>query len=455
MNLESRSLNLFNKLVSRLKDTKDKEALVWRDTRHNFQEILDKVMFWREATEVKNIPSGGVVLLDTDFSPNGIAIFFALAVKNCIIVPLSPAARKKADEFSEIAQIEYSIRINSDDQPTIASTGKIADSELYIDLRNSHSPGLVLFSSGSTGQSKAAVHNLFYLLEKFDTPRTALRTICFLLFDHIGGLNTLLHTFFNGGCLITVQGRMPDEVLAAVQNYKVELLPVSPTFINLILISEAYKKYDLTSLKIVSYGTEAMPELTLKRFNSLFPGIKLLQTYGLSEIGIMRSKSESSDSLWVKLGGEGFETRVVDGLLEIKARSAMLGYLNAASPFSEDGWFKTGDAVEQKGEFFRILGRKSELINVGGEKVFPAEVESVLLEIENVAEAAVYSEKHPLVGQIVCARITPKVSEDPKTLVKRIKIFCREKLQQYKIPVKIQIVSDNQYNERFKTIRKA
>lgn len=93
-----------------------------------------------------------------------------------------------------------------------------------------------------------------------------------------------------------------------------------------------YKKFDLSSLQTVTYGTEVMPESTLKRFHALYPNIKLQQTYGLSEVGILRSKSKSSDSLWVKVGGEGFETRIVDGLLEIKAKSAMLGYLNAPVP---------------------------------------------------------------------------------------------------------------------------
>ena len=97
------------------------------------------------------------------------------------------------------------------------------------------------------------------------------------------------------------------------------------------------------------------------------------QTYGLSELGILRSKSKGPDSLWVKVGGEGFETRVIEGLLEVKAKSAMLGYLNAPSPFTEDGWFKTGDSVLTDGEFIKILGRESEIINVGGEKVYPME----------------------------------------------------------------------------------
>jgi len=103
----------------------------------------------------------------------------------------------------------------------------------------------------------------------------------------------------------------------------------------------------------------------------------------------------------MKIGGEGFQTRIVDGLLEIKAESAMLGYLNHESPFTEDGWFKTGDAVEVDGEYIRILGRKSEIINVGGEKVYPAEVESVILQMDGVEDAIVTGAENPIIGKIV------------------------------------------------------
>ena len=90
-----------------------------------------------------------------------------------------------------------------------------------------------------------------------------------------------------------------------------------------------------------------------------------------------------------------------EGLLEIRAESSMLGYLNAPSPFTDDGWFMTGDAVEQQGEYFRILGRASDLINVGGRKVYPAEVEAVIAEVENVKDVSVAGEAHPFTGQVV------------------------------------------------------
>ena len=114
-------------------------------------------------------------------------------------------------------------------------------------------------------------------------------------------------------------------VCRVIARHRVELLPTSPSFLNLLLISGAPGSFDLSSLALITYGTEVMPERTLKMANEVFPGVRFLQTYGLSELGILRSKSESDDSLRVKIGGEDYETRVVDGRLLIRARSSMLG----------------------------------------------------------------------------------------------------------------------------------
>lgn len=98
------------------------------------------------------------------------------------------------------------------------------------------------------------------------------------------------------------------------------------TFLNLLLLTDYYKQYDLSSLKIISYGTEVMPEITLKKLRAAFPNAQLKQTYGLSELGILGTKSKETDSLWMKVGGEGFETKVIENILYIRSASAMLGY---------------------------------------------------------------------------------------------------------------------------------
>ena len=429
------------------------DAIIWKNQRFSYQWLHERTQYWLKKIEGDKIEPGSVVILEADFSPNAVALFLALIERHCILVPLTSSVEAKKKEFIEIAQGEVNVRIDANDEAMVSRLPYVASHDIYRELCHRDHPGLILFSSGSTGKSKAAVHDLTGILEKFKTRRFQQRAISFLLYDHIGGVNTMLHILSNGGCQVTVQDRSPDSVLDAIDRFQVDLLPTSPTFINLVLLSEAYKRHTLASLKTVTYGTEPMPESTLKRFHELFPAVKLQQTYGLSEVGILRSKSKSSDSLWVKIGGEGFETRVVDGILQIKAQSAMLGYLNAPSPFTEDGWFNTGDAVEVDGEYFRILGRRSEIINVGGEKVYPAEVESLIQEMDNIAEVTVFGEKNPITGSIVCAKVSLKQPEDPKELTLRLKKFCRQRLPAFKVPVKVTIDDSSQHSERFKKIR--
>jgi long-chain acyl-CoA synthetase len=430
-----------------------RDALVWQGNTYSYAWLLNAIHEWSQRLQVETVTPGTVVSLEMDFSPDSIALLLALVEHACVIVPLTASVEAKKPEFRGIAQIEVIIRTDDDDQVHFQKTAVRATHALYQRLLRAQRPGLILFSSGSTGKSKAAVHDFAPLLEKFKVPRHALRTLTFLLFDHIGGVNTLLYTLSNAGCVVTVQDRQPDAVCQAIERYRVQLLPTSPTFINLLLLSEAYKRYDLSSLEMVTYGTESMPESTLRRFHALFPRIRLLQTYGLSELGILRSKSKSSDSLWVKVGGEGFETRIVDGMLEIKAQSAMLGYLNALSPFTEDGWFQTGDAVEVDGDYIRILGRTSEIINVGGEKVYPAEVEGVLQLMEGVEDVTVQAEKNPITGQMVQAKVKLNTAETLGEFRKRMQSFCQDKLPRFKIPQKIVLVTETMHGERFKKIR--
>jgi long-chain acyl-CoA synthetase len=432
---------------------RSRDAIVWRDRPIDYGWLLGRVQDWRARLEGDGVAPGAVVAIEADFSPNAVALFLALAERRCVFVPLTSSVAAKREEFLEVAEVETVFTIDESDEARVTRLDRRATHPFYGTLRERGRPGLVLFSSGSTGKSKAAVHDLAGILEKFQTPRHSLRAISFLLYDHIGGVNTMLYTLSNGGCVVTVRDRGPDAVLSAIERHRVELLPTSPTFLNLVLLSEAYKRHDLSTLKTVTYGTEPMPESTLRRFHELFPAITRLQTYGLSEVGILRSKSKSSDSLWVKVGGEGFETRVVDGILEIKARSAMLGYLSAPSPFTADGWFHTGDAVEVDGDYIRILGRRSEMINVGGEKVYPAEVESVIQTMDNVAAVTVHGEPNPITGQIVCARVTLVKPEDSKAVAARVKEFCRGRLQAFKVPVRVRVVDEPQYSDRFKKTR--
>lgn len=430
----------------------DRVAIIWKDESFSYKNILQRIHKWRD--KLTDFQSGTIVGLEGDFSPETISLLYALIEKNAIIAPFDINHTEKNKKKYEIAQLDLLITVQGEDDIVFTEMGDgIAKNDLYKDIIENAIPGLVLFTSGSSGEPKAALHNFSKLLDKFRVKRKSLRTINFLLFDHWGGLNTLFHVMSNGGTVVILENRTPDYVCGLIEKHKVELLPTSPTFLNMLIISRAYERYSLESLKMISYGAEPMPESLLKNLNKLFPAITLQQTYGLIELGVMRSKSEDNGSLWVKIGGEGFSVRVVDDMLQIKSDSAMVGYLNAPSPFTEDGWFMTGDAVEIKNDYFRILGRKSELINVGGEKVFPQEIENTILEIPDIEDVLVYGETHPLTGKIVCAKIKYAGSEAKAEVVSIIRKYCRTKLEPFKVPVKIQLVDESFESGRFKKAR--
>ncbi len=430
------------------------DALVWRDTGVSYEWLAQRVEHWRRRCAAEGLAARTVVSLEGDFSPNSVALLLALIDLRAIVVPLTDAAPANRDELLATAEVEFRVLVGEQDEAEFHRENRRAAHPLLARLKQQSHPGLILFSSGSTGKSKAPVHDFLPLLEKFKARRQAYRAISFLLFDHIGGLNTLLYTLSNGGCVITLEERSPRAVCEAIERHRVQMLPTSPTFMNLLLVSEAYREHDLSSLELVTYGTEVMPQSTLEKFHERFPNVRLQQTYGLSELGILRSKSKSSESLWVKIGGEGFETRIIDGMLEIKAASAMLGYLNAPSPFTDDGWFKTGDAVAVDGDYVRILGRKSEIINVGGEKVYPAEVESVLQLMEGVEDVAVMGEKHALLGQIVTAHVKLSTGESLEQFRMRMRQYCAGTLARFKVPQKVYLVDRASHTDRFKKLRK-
>jgi len=417
-----------------------------------YEELAAAIEDGYSAVRRAGIGTGAVVAFAGDFSPAGIALFFALARAGTVVVPLGTNPPNERAKRLQLGEVEWLVQPDAEGTGLleIEPMGRHAEHLLLRALAETGHPGLILFSSGSSGPPKAALHDLDPLFEKFRTARPAMRTAGFLLFDHIGGLNTLWHVLSNGGLFVCLPDRSGEAVAVAIHRHSLEVLPTSPTFINLLLLSGALDRHDLSSLRVMTYGTEPMPETTLRRIREALPVVEMRQTYGLSELGILRAKSESSDSLWVKIGGEGYETRIVDGILHIKARSAMRGYLNADAPFDAEGWFNTGDLVEVRGEYFRILGRVSDVINVGGQKVHPSEVESVILELPEVGEVAVSGESNPLLGHVVVAQIVAAEPLDSSDLRSRVRAHCRARLATYKVPAKVVVVDAPLHSARYK-----
>jgi long-chain acyl-CoA synthetase len=439
-------------LIERLESFGDEPALAWRSRTVSYRELVAEIASWSARLESLGILPGSSVAVRGDYSPTTCALLFALALNRNVFVPLAPTV-KTLQEFLQIAEVDVLLDLDGEQLGKVERFTVPSEHALFKRLRAAGAPGLILFSSGTTGKSKASLIDFSKMLNKFKTSRAGMRTLTFLLLDHIGGINTLLHALTAGGTIVPVAERTPEAICDAIARHKIQLLPTTPTFLNILLMSDVYKNYDLSSLELITYGTEPMPNSTLRHLHQTFPQVRLKQTYGLSELGILQTKSKEPDSLWVKVGGEGYETKIVDGILWIRTPSAMLGYLNAPSPFDDEGWFNTNDAVEVDGDYLKILGRKSELINVGGEKVYPAEVEGVILQLSNVQDVMVAGRPSPITGQVVVARVALREPEDAGSLGRRVRQFCRERLAPYKVPVAVELVDGQLHGDRFKKAR--
>ena len=440
-------------LAPRLRSWGDRPALIWRNESWSFARLCDDCDAWLEELTRRGVKPGDTLAICGDYSPSLCALLLAALLNRNIIVPLASATAARWNQLMELAQVKFAVRFDGDDGWHVTDFSRAVSHPLLRQLAERGASGLILFSSGSTGESKASVLDFDRLLAKFEATRSGYRMLVFLLLDHIGGINTLLHGLCHGGTIVTIDERNPEAVCGAIAAHRVELLPTTPTFLRLLLIADVVQHHDLSSLKIITYGTEPMPPSTLAAVREAMPWVRFKQTYGLSELGILPTRSRDSASVWLELGKAGFEHKIVEGILWIRSPSAMLGYLNAPAPFDADGWFNTQDLVERDGEYIRILGRKSELINVGGEKVHPTEIENVLLQLDNIKDVTVRGRPNPVTGEVVAAEITPLVPEDPDALKRRVRQFCRARLEPYKMPAVINVVAEDHYGARFKKSR--
>jgi acyl-CoA synthetase (AMP-forming)/AMP-acid ligase II len=411
---------------------------------HGAHELRFSQILLQNPTDLGEIKSGDAVAIVGDFDPLSILTLLRLIDLGVIVVPLTNGTMHDHEYFFETASVNAVINGS-----IVTPRKQNRTHELIENLREKRHAGLVAFTTGTTGRPKAILHDLTLFLRRFESPRPTFRTLNFLLFDHIGGLNTLFHTLFNRGVVVAPETRTVNSVLDVCRKYDVEVLPTTPTFLRLMLMNNAIPDKVPPCLRVITYGTERMDQPTLDQLCQLLPRIDFRQTYGTSELGVLRVKSEARESLFMKIGGEGVETRVVNNVLQIRSQTRMLGYLNAPSPFDSEGWYDTKDVVEEKNGFFKIVGRVSEIINVGGLKFMASEVERVALEFPHVSLVKAYAKRNPITGEHVELKVQP--TKDNLIDKNALAVYLKSKLQPHMVPKRI-LIEDLNVGHRFKTM---
>lgn len=425
-------------------------ALIYEEKQYTYED-LSRIVYEKIQllNFIKNIDLIGIM---GDYDINSVALFLACIELNKIIIPFINENEIK----NKISETGCDILFKDNKYYLQQEPRKRHD--LIQKLIDANKPGLVLFSSGSTGKPKAIVHDLTRILQNINYSDKKNRTIALFLPDHVAGIDVLLKTLSLNSSFIIPNTREPERILKLIELFKVNIMPISPSMLRLLLLGQ-YDKYDLKSLEVIAYGSERLDDELLYKLKDIFPNVYFKQNFGTSETFSFQTKNHKEKQGFFRILNANY--KIIDNELFLKGNTQSLGYLNADnSVFDEDGYFATGDLVEainENGEeYIKIIGRNKEVINVGGEKVLPQEVEGILMQIPFIQDCLVYGQNNPLMGQSVCVKVVLENRQDITSLElkKEIRMFCKDKLASYKIPTKVEIVDKLAISERFKKIRK-
>lgn len=290
-------------------------------------------------------------------------------------------------------------------------------------------PFLILPTGGTTGAPKHVVHSVKTLLSPYQLQqRDPVRILTLYAADHIAGLDAFFQALHKGSTLVIPESRDPGSIGSCIEKFSVDVLPATPTFLQFLILGGVASDHDLFSVNAIPHGAEPMPDALRDRIRETFPNARLIHRFGMTELGALpvREDPEHPDALF--LDAPGYSWKLIDGEIHIKGKTPFLGTLEAGPIDPDNYWHATGDLGElSENGSMRILGRREAMINVGGEKVLPERVESLLLEHPNVRDVCVTGLSSPLTGQTVVAEVVFSGEADRMQLMRDLRKVVREK----------------------------
>jgi len=337
------------------------------------------------------------------------------------------------------------------------------------------------YTGGTTGPAKAAVlthKNLSVNVQQVDAWFGSVKAPgevilgCLPLF-HVFGMTVAMNwAVYNGAAMVLLPNpRDRKQLIKSITKHKVTIFPGVPALFNALNNFPGIENAEVGSLKACFSGSAPIPEDVLNRFEQL-TGARILEGFGLSETSPVTHVNPLDGER--RLGTVGIpisdtDARIVDaetgkndmpvgeeGELVIRGPQVMQGYWQRPEETANairDGWFYTGDLATMDAEgYFRIVGRKKDMINVGGLKVFPDEVDRVLMAHDHILEAATIGVPDPKRGETVKSFI---VLQPGKSLSEeQIDAYCRENLAAYKVPRQIEYMDELPKSTVLKVLRR-
>ncbi|MFC1892918.1 class I adenylate-forming enzyme family protein [Chloroflexota bacterium] len=494
----------------------DRDAIVFEGKRYTFSQLNERVNRLGNALTQRGVAKGDRVAMVQVNCSQHVEAYFTAAKLGAIYVPLN--FRAKGDELSYMinsseANILFvgeryvdlinSIRPNLPSVRNFISIENKHDGLLYYeDVISSASADevmteiddnditMLVYTAGTTGFPKGVMlsHNSFavYVLENVTPadPEVEEGNILTVPLYHVAGIQAVMAAIYGGRTLVMERQFDAREWMELVAKEKANRAMMVPTMLKQLIDHADFGKFDLSSLKVITYGAAPMPLEVIKKALDLFPGVSFINAFGQTETAstvttlspddhFISGTEEEREKKLKRLSSIGkpmsdVEMKVVDkeghdlppgevGEIIARGPRVMTGYWKdeekTQKAIDKDGWVHTGDMgyVDEDSYFF-LAGRATDMIIRAGENIAPEEVEAALHSHPKVEEAAVIGVPDEEWGELPKAIIVLKKGES--ATAEDIMEHCRQKLASYKRPRTVVFVNELPRNPMGKVLKR-
>jgi long-chain acyl-CoA synthetase len=443
-------VNLAHVLADGAAQHPERAALLFEGERISYRELDRRAAVAAAALRAKGVEAGDRVAIRLPNSADYLAAYFGVLRLGAITVPLNVL----------LAQPEVDARLEGATPSAFVDRPLPAAGEAHVGIaeRDEHDPAALLFTSGTTGQSKGAIltHAGIRAAARFGADTLGFTADDVLLgvapFPHVLGQQVFVCAFLVGGAVAVMQRFEPGSALETMIRTRTSVMFGVPTMC-IALCEAARSAEELPPLRIAHIGGSAVPLDVAQRFEGTF-GAPIHEGYGLTEMsGLAATFALGRRRKTGSVGRPASESelRIANpdergvGEVQFRGPSVIRGYWNdpeaTAAAIDGDGWLSTGDLgyLDEDGDLF-LVDRKKEMIIRGGYNVYPREVEEVLYEHPAVLEAAVVGVPHESLGEEVAAIVVPRPGAelDPEEL----KAWAKKRVAAYKYPRQVVLVPE-------------
>ncbi|MFC7198862.1 long-chain-fatty-acid--CoA ligase [Halospeciosus flavus] len=497
-------MNLVQHVADTVAEHGDRPAIVFEGREQTYEEFWEQTGQFAQALADRGIGADDRVAIYLPNVPQFVTAFHGTLRAGGAIVPMNPQYKSRelehmlgdseakavvtlpdlvqhVDAVREDTDVEFVVTVG--DGGDVSFEEFLADDTLDIVERDADDVAAQPYTSGTTGTPKGVLlthENLGSNADQGAGPipggiRPDDRHLGVLPLFHIYGMTvTMNSTLFNGGSYYPVPEWNAPEVIDLVETHDITLIHAVPAMYNDIISQPDAEEFDLSSVRFANSGGSGLPMEVLERFEELY-GVELYEGYGLTETSPVTHANHAGDRRKGSIGKplEGVSSRIVDhnfeelppvergplaeddaeldevvGELVISGPNVMKGYYERPEANEEafthaDGkrWFHTGDlGYYDEDGFYYIVDRKKHMINTAGYNVYPREVEELLFEHPDVADAAVVGVPDERRGETVKAFVVP--TPDATATPDDIREYCLERLAEYKHPREVEFVDE-------------